>query len=235
MPPSPINLATGLAADAASEELPVSQHVTVIDHPLAADLLRRLRDVDTPREVFRAAAGRLGLLLVIEATRGLETLEEEVKTPVGWAHVRTLSHPLAALVVLRAGLGLLPGLVELYPDAIIGFLGLEREEETFEPTEYYRNLPPARGAAGLVLEPMLATGGSAAAAVAALREAGADPVRLVSVVASPQGLDRLAAQHPDVEVITAAVDRRLDGQAFIVPGLGDFGDRLLGTAGGEVS
>ncbi|MDP8961152.1 MAG: uracil phosphoribosyltransferase [Actinomycetota bacterium] len=207
--------------------------VTVLDHPLAADLLRRLRDVDTPREVFRDTAGRLGLLLVIEATRGLQTLEEEVTTPVGRAHVRRLSRPLVALVVLRAGLGLLPSLVELYPDAIVGFLGLEREEGTFEPTEYYRNLPAARGAPGLVLEPMLATGGSAAAAVVALREAGADPVTLVSVVAAPQGLDRLAAEHPDVPVITAAVDGRLDGRAFIVPGLGDFGDRLLGTIRGE--
>ncbi len=213
----------------------MSQHVTVLDHPLAADLLRRLRDVDTPREAFRDAAGRLGLLLVIEATRGLQTLEEEVTTPVGRAHVRRLSRPLVALVVLRAGLGLLPALVELYPDAIVGFLGLEREEGTFEPTEYYRNVPAARGAPGLVLEPMVATGGSAAAAVVALREAGADPVTLVSVVAAPQGLDRLAADHPDVPVTTAAVDGRLDGRAFIVPGLGDFGDRLLGTIGGEAS
>lgn len=212
----------------------MSQHVTVVDHPLAADLLRQLRDVDSPRGVFRAAAGRLGLLLVIEATRGLQTTEEEVTTPVGQADVRRLSHPLVALAVLRAGLGLLPALVGLYPDAVVGFLGLEREEETFEPSEYYRNVPPlAGGTPGLVLEPMLATGGSAAAAIVALREGGADPVTLVSVVAAPQGLDRLAAEHPDVHVITAAVDRRLDDRAFIVPGLGDFGDRLFGLNGRE--
>ncbi|MDQ3931747.1 MAG: uracil phosphoribosyltransferase [Actinomycetota bacterium] len=208
----------------------MSQRVTVVDHPLAADLLRRLRDLDSPREVFRAAAGQLGLLLVIEATRGLQTIEEEVATPIGQAHVRRLNGPLVALAVLRAGLGLLPALVELYPDAVVGFLGLEREEETFEPTEYYRNVPLAGGAPGLVLEPMLATGGSAAAAVVALREAGAEPVTLVSVVAAPPGLGRLADEHPDVHVITAAIDGRLDDRAFIVPGLGDFGDRLFGTA-----
>lgn len=146
--------------------------------------------------------------------------------------MRRLSRPLVALAVLRAGLGLLPALVELYPDAVVGFLGLEREEETFEPVEYYRNVPFAGGAPGLVLEPMLATGGSAVAAVVALREGGADPVTLVSVVAAPQGLDHLAAEHPDVHVITAAVDGRLDDRAFIVPGLGDFGDRLLGPNGG---
>jgi uracil phosphoribosyltransferase len=204
--------------------------VTVVEHPLAADLVGRLRDAATAPPAFRAAADRLATLLVLEATRELTTAEVEVDTPVARAAARRLSQPVVALPVLRAGLGLLPAVTRLFPDATVGLLGLERHHETHQASEYYRNVPDARGAVGLVLEPMLATGGSASQAVAALRQAGAADIAVVAVVAAPEGLHRVAGDHPDARVVTAAVDPELNADAYIVPGLGDFGDRLYGTA-----
>lgn len=203
--------------------------VTVVDHPLAAELLARLRDIQTGHDEFRELARRLGVLLTAEATRDLPTREEAVDTPLGGARVRRLQRPPVAVAVLRAGLGLLPAVTDLYPSTPVGFVGLERDHDTLQPREYYRKIPDARGGHGLVLEPMLATGGSAAVAVAALREAGADPVTVVAVVAAPEGLRLLRDEHPRVRVVAAAVDGGLDSRGYIVPGLGDFGDRLFGT------
>lgn len=205
--------------------------VDVLDHPLAGELLATLRDERTLPADFRDAAYRLGLLLVAEASRSLPTREETVRTPVGTAAVRRPAAPPVILPVLRAGLGLLDAATDLFPDAPVGFLGLERDEETHVAREYYRRIPVASGHVGLVLEPMLATGGSASAAVGSLRDAGADEVVLVSVVAAPPGIERLERDHPGVRIVTAAVDEGLDANAFIVPGLGDFGDRLFRTEG----
>ncbi|MGH3440882.1 MAG: uracil phosphoribosyltransferase [Nitriliruptorales bacterium] len=207
----------------------MSDNVILVDHPLAAELLGRLRDAETDGESFSAASHRLGLLLVLEATRDLPTDEAEVTTPVGSASVRRLRHSLVAIPVLRAGLGLLPAIHALYPGTPVGFLGLERDEETFEASRYYRKLPEAQGADVLVLEPMVATGGSASNAVTVAKEAGARSVRVVSVVAAPEGLKRMADDHPDVTVVTAAIDQGLNPNAYIVPGLGDYGDRLFAT------
>lgn len=207
----------------------MEDRLTVLDHPLASALLGRLRDIQTGHAEFRELARRLGLLLAVEATRDLPTVEEAVDTPVGRARVDRLSRAPVAVAVLRAGLGLLAAVTDLFPAAPVGFIGLERDHTTLEPREYYRKIPDARGAHGLVLEPMLATGGSATAAVSALIGAGAGAATVVSVVAAPEGLRRLAEEHPAARVVAAAVDAGLDERGYIVPGLGDFGDRLLGT------
>lgn len=201
----------------------------MLSHPLAGELLAVLRRRGTRPADFRDAAYRLGLLLVVEATRSLPTREETVETPLGTATVQRPVAPPVILPVLRAGLGLLEAALDLFPDAPVGFLGVERDERTHVAGEYYRRVPEATGQVGLALEPMLATGGSASAAIGALVEAGASQVVLVSVVAAPEGIRRIAGDHPDARVVAAAVDDGLDDDAFIVPGLGDFGDRMFRT------
>ncbi|MEX0658880.1 MAG: uracil phosphoribosyltransferase [Egibacteraceae bacterium] len=204
--------------------------VTVVAHPLAGDLLARLRTADTPPERFRHLARRLATVLVLEATRSLATRETPVRTPVAATTGRQLAGSVVAVPVLRAGLGMLEAATDLLPDVSVGYVGLQRDETTLEPSTYYVNVPAMRGRPVLLLDPMLATGGSAVAAARLLKERGATDIRLVCVVAAPEGLDRVAAEHPDVPVVSAAVDERLDDRGYIVPGLGDFGDRLYGTA-----
>ncbi|HEX2028813.1 MAG TPA: uracil phosphoribosyltransferase [Nitriliruptorales bacterium] len=207
--------------------------VTVVDHPLAADLLGRLRDRHTSAPAFRTACRQLARLLVLEATRGLVTAPDQVATLLGHAPVERIAQPVAAVPVLRAGLGLLGAVESLYPHAAVGFLGVERQPGTLEPLSYYRKLPPLAGALTLVLEPMLATGGSASVAIAAVREAGAEDVVVVTVVAATVGIERLHADQPTIRIVTAGVDDRLDERGYIVPGLGDFGDRLFATGHGS--
>lgn len=203
--------------------------ITVVDHPLAQHLLLRLRDEFTPPQQFRALTKRLTTVLMIEATRDLPTKETTVATPLEETTGVSLALPIVAVPILRAGLGMLDAVVEMFPEVRVGYLGLERDEATFEPSEYYAKLPRLDDAYTFVLDPMLATGGSAAAALASVKEAGAGPVRMVSVVSAPEGIDVLEKAHPDVEIITASVDRELNRSAYILPGLGDFGDRLFGT------
>lgn len=202
---------------------------SVIEHPLAGDLLTRLRDRDTGPAEYRALTRRLGILLVIEATRDMASTASGVDTPLERFEGSKLAKGLVAIPVLRAGLGLLDAVVDLYPDAVVGYLGMERDEITHLPRDYYAKLPPMAGRRALVVDPMLATGGSGTAAVRYVKEAGADDVVFVCVVAAPEGLARLQADHPDVPVISAALDRELNADAYILPGLGDFGDRLYGT------
>ena len=140
-----------------------------------------------------------------------------------------MAQPLAAVPILRAGLGMLDSVVELFPEVRVGYLGLERDEATFQPSEYYAKLPRLDDASTLVLDPMLATGGSASAALDSVKKGGATQVRMVSVVAAPEGIAALEQAHPDVDIVTAAIDRELNENAYILPGLGDFGDRLFGT------
>ncbi|MGH8898791.1 MAG: uracil phosphoribosyltransferase [Egibacteraceae bacterium] len=201
----------------------------VVDHPLAGHLLAGLRDVATPPERFRHLAQRLSTVLVLEATRDLPVREGTVTTPLRDTSAQLLDRPVVAVPILRAGLGLLTAVTDLLPDVRVGYAGLERNEETLQPTSYYLKVPPLVGAAVLLLDPMLATGGSATLAAHVLKERGATDVRLVCVVAAPEGVARLAAAHPDVSVVTAALDDGLDDRGFILPGLGDFGDRLFGT------
>jgi uracil phosphoribosyltransferase len=203
--------------------------VTVVDHPLAGHLLLALRDERTPPDVFRALTKRLTTVLVLEATKTLATKSKTVQTPLEVAEGRSLAGPIAAVPVLRAGLGMLDAVVELFPEVRVGYLGLERDEATFQPSEYYAKLPRLDDAFTLVLDPMLATGGSAQAALRSVKESGATTVRMVSVVSAPEGIKALEQSHPDVDVVTTAIDRELNEHAYILPGLGDMGDRLFGT------
>jgi uracil phosphoribosyltransferase len=202
---------------------------TVLDHPLARDLLTRLRDRTTGPADYRALTRRLGTLLVVEATRDMADEPAVVDTPLERHVGARLTRGLVAIPVLRAGLGLLDAVTDLYPDAVVGYLGMERDEFTHQPRDYYAKLPPTAGRRALVVDPMLATGGSGTAAVRYVKDAGADDIVFVCVVAAPEGLARIRADHPDVPVVTAALDRGLNENAFILPGLGDFGDRLYGT------
>ncbi len=202
---------------------------TVVDHPLAGDLLTSLRDETTGPAQYRALTRRLGLLLVAEATRDLATSPRAVVTPLEPFEGTQLAEGLVAIPVLRAGLGLLEAVTELYPDAVVGYLGMERDEITHEPRDYYAKLPPMEGRRALVVDPMLATGGSGSAAVTYVKEAGATDIVFVCVVAAPEGLAKMQADHPDVPIVAGALDRQLNEHAYIVPGLGDFGDRLYGT------
>jgi uracil phosphoribosyltransferase len=203
--------------------------VNVVEHPLAGHLLLALRDQWTQPAVFRALTKRLTTVLMLEASRDIPTEEATVETPLEEAQGRKLALPIVAVPILRAGLGMLDAVVDLFPEVRVGYLGLERDEATFQPSEYYAKLPRLEDACTFVLDPMLATGGSAGAALEQVKKAGATWIRMVSVVSAPEGVHALQEQHPDVDIVTAALDRELNASAYIVPGLGDFGDRLYGT------
>ena len=204
--------------------------LTVVDHPLALDLLGRLRDERTSPDLFRTLTRRLGWLLILEATRDLATDPVTIRTPLEDTPGTRLAEPLVAIPVLRAGLGLLDATTDLFPDTVVGYLGMERDEVTLEPRDYYAKLPAMEGRRALVLDPMLATGGSGTAAVSHVKaKASPKSISFICIVAAPEGLERLSAEHADVPVVTAALDRELNDQGFILPGLGDFGDRLHGT------
>ncbi|MFP3882222.1 MAG: uracil phosphoribosyltransferase [Actinomycetota bacterium] len=203
--------------------------ITILDHPLAADLLTILRNKETQPPEFRQIAERLGYLLVAEALSDMTTTEEEIETPLELTTGTRLRRPVVAVAVLRAGLGLLESVQTLVPDAAIGFAGVQRNEETAEPMEYYNKFPELSSARVLILEPMLATGGSLSWAIDKVKENGAKDIVAVCVVAAPEGVDAIQDKHPDVRVVAAALDRELDENFYIAPGLGDMGDRLFGT------
>jgi uracil phosphoribosyltransferase len=204
--------------------------VHVVRHPLVEDVLAALRDRRTSSDVFRQLARRVSLLLVAEATRDLPLAESAIDTPLETTTVRRLAARVVAVPVLRAGLGMLDGFLELVPQAQVGYFGLERDETTAVARRYYEKVPKDLGGAVVfLLDPMLATGGSAAMAIEGLAELGARSVRLLSIVAAPEGIALLRSVVPDASVYTAAIDRGLNDRKFILPGLGDFGDRLFGT------
>ena len=203
----------------------------VLDHPLCRHKLTLLRDVKTPGSLFRKVVEELGLILAVESTRDLSTESVAVETPLE----RTQGQRLTALdpvvvPVLRAGLGLLAPFLQLLPTAKVGHLGLYRDHDTLVPVPYYRNFPPLLEERSVfVLDPMLATGGSASEAVRQLKAAGARRITLVSVLAAPEGIRRLQNDHPELRIVVGAVDRELSDKAYILPGLGDAGDRIFGT------
>lgn len=201
----------------------------VVDDALAGLRLAALRDERTPPAGFREHARALAVLLAREALRELPVADDEVAGPLGIVATRRPAAEVVAVAVLRAGLAMVPGVHDLVPDAPVGMIGLERDDRTLRPRRYYGNVPPLRDAWVLVLEPMLATGGSAAAALAELDTGAAARTFVLSAVATGEAIDRLAEEHPDVTVVTAAIDPGLDERGYIVPGLGDFGDRALGT------
>jgi len=202
----------------------------LVAHPVIDDSLARLRDRETPGDEFRRLARRVSLLLAAEATRDLALAPREVETPLERTVVRRIASRVVAVPVLRAGLGMLEAFLELVPEAQVGYFGLERNEETAAARRYYEKVPKDLGSAVVfLLDPMLATGGSAAMAVDGLRGLGAKQVRLLSIVAAPEGVAHLESTVPEAIVYTAALDRGLNDRKYILPGLGDFGDRLFGT------
>lgn len=203
--------------------------LTVLEHSLAGHLLTRLRDRETPPESFRVLTRALTQLLVLEGTRDLPMRPYSVTTPLEEVIGVTLNVGLVAVPVLRAGLGMLDAVLELLPEAAVGYVGLERNEQTAIASSYYCKLPVLEGKTTLLLDPMLATGGSAGWAVNQLMLAGAESIKMFCIVAAPEGVARLEESFPNLQIVTAALDRELDDRKYILPGLGDFGDRLYGT------
>ena len=205
--------------------------VVEVRHPLVRHKLGLLRDSSTPTQVFRQLVNELTLLLTYEATMDLATEEIEVSTPLERTTVQRISgKKVAVCPILRAGLGMLDGVLSLISGARVGFIGLYRNEETLEPVEYYVKLPADIAQRDVILlDPMLATGNSVASAVTSVKRAGADSIRLIALIAAPEGIERLHGEHPDVPIVVAGVDRELNEKGYILPGLGDAGDRLYGT------
>jgi uracil phosphoribosyltransferase len=208
-----------------------SRQLVVVDHPLVRHKLGLLRDETTTTQMFRQLVNELTLLLTYEATKELATEAVRIKTPNEWTEVERISgKKVAVCPILRAGVGMLDGVLSLISGARVGFIGLYRDEETLQPVEYYVKLPQDIAERDVILlDPMLATGNSTAAAVETVKRAGATSVRLIALIAAPEGIARVHRDHPDVRIVVAAVDRGLNEKGYILPGLGDAGDRLYGT------
>lgn len=204
--------------------------VTQVDHPLAQHYLTTLRDRTTATPLFRETARRLAYLLVAEATSDLPRAQKEIETPLEPTTGAVLGKPIVVVAVFRAGLGLIDAATDLIPNARIGYAGVQRNEETAEPMEYYTKFPTMTDARVLILEPMLATGGSLAWACDQVKQHGASDITAVCVVSAPEGIAFMEKRHPDVRIVTTAIDRDLNENFYIRPGLGDMGDRLFGTA-----
>lgn len=206
-------------------------NLTVIDHPLVRHKLHLLRDRETPRKLFRELVDEIAILMTYEVTRDMEVEEVKVHTPLETMTGHRLAGRKPVIVpVLRAGLGMVPGVLTVIPGARVGHVGISRDEESLEPVEYYFNVPPNPGELRFfVVDPMLATGGSAAATISGLKARGAREVSLMCLVAAPEGVRHMEQAHPDVHVFAAALDRQLNDVGYILPGLGDAGDRLFGT------
>jgi uracil phosphoribosyltransferase len=201
----------------------------VLQHPLGAHVLTHLRDKTTKPALFRTLSYQISLLLALEAMRDLATEEKKIETPMEAMAGRVLARQLVVVPILRAGLGMVQPFQDLFPDVSIGYVGLERDHTTAIARSYYCKLPPLDGKRVVVVDPMLATGGSAAQAIDVVKAAGARDVVFVCIVASPEGVATMEKAHPAVPIHTAALDRALNAKKYILPGLGDFGDRLYGT------
>jgi uracil phosphoribosyltransferase len=205
--------------------------LTIIRHPLVQHKLTILRNHETPTKIFKELVDEIAMLMAYEATSNLSLQSLAVTTPleptIGW-HIS--GKKLTLVPILRAGLGMVEGILRLVPAARVGHIGLYRDHETLQPVDYYFKVPGDTAERDFfILDPMLATGGSAVAAVSSLKKAGATRIRFLCLVAAPEGVERLATQHPDVPIYCAALDRELNAQGYILPGLGDAGDRLFGT------
>ena len=209
----------------------MNENLTIIEHPLVQHKLTLMRKKETPSASFRQLLWEISMLLAYEVTRDLPLQEVSVDTPVCRTRSPMLSGKKLALVsIMRAGNGLLDGILELIPAARVGFVGLYRDEETLEPVEYYCKVPDQlENRLVIAVDPMLATGNSSVAAITRLKEAGAKDIRLLSLLAAPEGVSSMTKAHPDVQVFTASLDEKLNEQGYIVPGLGDAGDRMFGT------
>ncbi|MFB2593224.1 uracil phosphoribosyltransferase [Paracoccus sp. p4-l81] len=209
----------------------MTEHLTIVRHPLVAHKLTLMRDKSTSTAGFRKLLREISLLLAYEVTRDLELTTQTIETPLQPMRAPILDGKKLALVsILRAGNGLLDGILELIPAARVGFIGLYRDPETLQPVQYYCKLPAGlEDRLTIAVDPMLATGNSSVAAIDLLKKQGARNIRMLCLLAAPEGVARMQAAHPDVPIITAALDERLDEHGYIVPGLGDAGDRMFGT------
>lgn len=201
----------------------------VCTHPLAKQYLTLLRDKETPAAHFRQYCDRVTTVLAIEATRDLQVRNSIVNTPLEITDGSWICETIVVVPILRAGLGMLNAVVSLLPTVEVGYAGLERDESTAIASVYYRKFPSVKGKRVLLLDPMLATGGSASQTMTMLKEVGVGQIQMICIVAAPEGVERITKDHPDVDIYTAALDRTLNDQKYILPGLGDFGDRLYGT------
>lgn len=202
----------------------------LVEHPLAAHIVTHLRDRTTKPATFRTLSYQLCLLLAVEATRDLHSEPKRIETPLEPAEGRVIDHEALVVVpVLRAGLAMLQPFLDIFPEVSVGYIGLERDHATAVARDYYCKLPALKGRQVFVVDPMLATGGSASMALARVKAEGAVAPKLVCIVAAPEGYERVRRDHPEVQVFAAALDRELDARKYILPGLGDFGDRLFGT------
>ncbi|WP_394967002.1 uracil phosphoribosyltransferase [Candidatus Allofournierella merdipullorum] len=209
----------------------MSKAPMILDHPLVQHKVSLLRDKSTGTKEFKELVGEIAMLLCYEATRDLPTKEVEVETPIAVAKSHVLAGRKLALVpILRAGLGMVDGMLSLLPAAKVGHIGMYRNEETLEPVEYYCKLPSDIAERDvLLLDPMLATGGSACDAITQIKKRGARSIKFLAIIAAPEGLAKVHEQHPDVDIYVAALDEKLNENGYIVPGLGDAGDRIFGT------
>lgn len=209
----------------------MAQNLTIVDHPLVQHKLTLMRERDTPTAVFRQLLREISMLLAYEITRDLPMTTKTIDTPLAEMEAPTLKGKKLALVsILRAGNGLLDGVLELIPSARVGFVGLYRDEVTLKPVQYYFKVPEGLSERRVIaVDPMLATGNSSVAAIDLLKQAGAKDIAFLCLLAAPEGVARMAEAHPDVHIVTAALDERLNEKAYIVPGLGDAGDRMFGT------
>ncbi len=204
--------------------------ITEIRHPLVQHKLALLRDAQTGGKLFRELAGEITMFLAYEALQQLETVPCEVRTPLGVAACRRVRDEIVVVPILRAGVGMIDGLTAMVPNVRVGFIGLYRDPRTAQPVEYYAKLPrPGPGSLAVVIDPMLATAGSACAAIDLLKREGYLQIVFVCIVSCPEGIEALRERHPEVSIVTAAIDQGLDSRKYIVPGLGDAGDRLFGT------
>ncbi len=209
----------------------MTQNPVVISHPLVQHKLSHLRMKETVSGDFRRLLKELTMLLAYEVTKDLPLVERSIQTPLQQMNVPVLAGEVSLISILRAGNGMLDGMLEVLPSAKVGHIGIYREPTTLCPVEYYFKVPPELSASTVILvDPMLATGNSAAAAISRLKDENALSIRFVCLVASPAGVERTRREHPDVQIFTAAVDERLDARGYIVPGLGDAGDRIYGTS-----
>ncbi len=202
----------------------------VLDHPLASHIITHLRDRTTKPATFRTLTYQISLLLAIEATADIETEDKPIETPLERVTGRVLAHqPIVVVAILRAGLGMVQPFLDIFPDVSVGYLGLERDHTTAVARSYYSKLPPLEGRHVFLVDPMLATGGSAAKALRAVKEHGAVDPTLVCIVSAPEGVAEVEKHHSGTTIHTATLDRALNANKYILPGLGDFGDRLYGT------
>ncbi len=203
--------------------------LTVFNHPLITHKLALMRNKNTSTKDFAQQLSEIASLMAFEVSRDLPTTPVEVETPIGLCHTKQLAQDVVLVPILRAGLGMVDGIRELIPTAKVGFLGLYRNEKTLEPVEYFAKFPDMSQANVMILDPMLATGGSAIAAIDTVKARGAKNIKLVNLVGAPEGVKAVEAAHPDVDIYLAALDEKLNENGYIVPGLGDAGDRIFGT------